>query len=100
MNPTPINDKRAQTGFILGLVSIVAWILPLIGLPISVLAIVFSSLGLSSSKRQRAIAGLTLGVIFLTLTLINSIAGAVIYAQKYKNAQTPAPAPVTEQTTK
>ena len=42
-------DKFALVGFILGLVSIIAWIIPLFGYPIGICGIVFSAKGLKSS---------------------------------------------------
>lgn len=72
-------DKNANTGFILGIVSIVAWFIPLFGYPVTICGIIFSSKGLASKNSHgKAIAGLVLSIIFLVITLINSIAGAVI----------------------
>ena len=71
-------ESNARTGFILGLVSIAAWILPLAGYPVAICGIVFSAKGLDSKLRGKAIAGLTLSIIFLIATLINSIAGALM----------------------
>lgn len=70
--------SNANTGFVLGLVSIVAWILPLAGYPVAICGIVFSAKGLNSNNRSKAIAGLVLSIVFLVATLINSIAGAVM----------------------
>lgn len=72
-------NKNATTGMILGLCSIVAWFIPLFGFPITICGIVFSSKGLSSKDNKgKAITGLVLSIIFLIVTLINSIAGALI----------------------
>lgn len=79
-------DKKAtfgMIGFILGLVSIIAWYIPLIGFPVTVCGIIFSGLGLNSSNRGKAIAGLTLSIIFLVVTLINSIMGAILASNLY-----------------
>ncbi len=78
-------DKHAKVGFILGLVSVAAWFLPIVGFPVTICAIVFSSLGLKSTTRHgKALTGLILGIVFLVITLINSIAGAVlaVYSQQ------------------
>ena len=71
-------EGKAFIGFILGLCSIIAWFLPIIGLPVTVIGIIFSSLGLSSAKRGQAVAGLILSIIFLVVTVINSIAGVMM----------------------
>ena len=70
--------KCAVAGFILGLVSILAWILPLFGYPVTICGIVFSSKGLKSSKKTMAIIGLIFSIIFLVVTLINSILGVIL----------------------
>lgn len=71
-------DNQAVTGFILGLVSILAWFIPLFGFPITILGIIFSSLGLKSSKKNLAIAGLVLSIVFLLVTMANSFLGAIM----------------------
>lgn len=71
-------NKKAQSGFILGLVGIIAWFIPLFGYPVTICGIVFSSKGLhSKEKKGMAVAGLVLSIIFLIVTLINSILGAI-----------------------
>ena len=71
-------EGKAFIGFILGLCSIIAWFLPIIGLPVTVIGIIFSSLGMNSAKRGQAVAGLILSIIFLVLTVINSLAGLML----------------------
>jgi hypothetical protein len=68
--------KRAKVGFVLGLAGILAWLLPIIGFPVTICGIIFSCLGLSSEARNKAVVGLTLSIIFLIVTLLNSIVGA------------------------
>ena len=77
--------KKAKAGFILGLVGILAWLLPIVGLPVTLCGIVFSAMGLSSSARGKARAGLILSVIFLVLTILNAIAGAALQVVSEKN---------------
>ncbi len=77
-------DKNANTGFILGLVSIIAWIIPLFGYPVTICGIVFSSKGLkSTTNKGKATAGLVLSIIFLIATLFNSIIGAFTAVKTY-----------------
>lgn len=71
-------DKNANTGFGFGLGSILAWILPLIGYPITICGIVYSSKGLKSeTSKGKAIAGLILSIVFLVATIINSVLGVL-----------------------
>ena len=74
------NSGKATTGLVLGIISLVAWILPIIGLPVTICGIVYSSKGLSSSARGRAAAGLTLSIIGAFLTVINAAIGAYMGA--------------------
>lgn len=59
-----------KIGFTLGIVSIGAWLLPLLGLPVAIAGIVFNILGLRSPKYGWAVAGLTLSIIFLNVTMV------------------------------
>jgi len=80
-NNVPTNNKadgQATAGFVLGLVSIIAWFIPLFGYPVTICGIVFSAKGLKSSKNKGlATAGLILSIIFLVVTVINSFLGAI-----------------------
>lgn len=71
-------EKKANTGFTLGLISIIAWILPLAGYPVTICGIVFSSKGLkSTANKTKALIGLVLSIIFLLATLTNSALGVL-----------------------
>ena len=74
----PPKKDNSTTGLVLGLISIIAWIIPLIGFPVTICGIVFSAKSLNTPGRGKAIAGLVLSIAFLCLTIINSIAGAII----------------------
>ncbi len=78
VNNSDKKSLKAMVGFILGLCSIIAWFIPLIGFPVTICGIVFSSLGLNSNNKGKAIAGLILSIIFLVITIINSLAGAIM----------------------
>lgn len=78
-NNTDDYDKKANTGFILGLISIIAWFIPLFGYPVTICGIVYSTKGLKSvNSKSKAVVGLVLSIIFLIVTLINSILGAIM----------------------
>ncbi len=72
-------DKNANMGFGFGLGSILAWIIPLFGYPVTICGIIFSSKGLNSSgsTKSKALIGLILSIIFLIATLINSFLGVL-----------------------
>lgn len=72
-------NKNAIRGFVLGIISVIAWIIPLFGYPVTICGIVFSAKGLNiKTNKGLAIAGLVLSIIFLIFTIINSIVGAII----------------------
>lgn len=84
-NNTPTTDnKNAVRGFILGIISIIAWIIPLFGYPVTICGIVFSAKGLNiKTNKGLAIAGLVLSIIFLIFTIVNSIIGAIMGVADY-----------------
>jgi hypothetical protein len=80
---TPQADDRASSataGFWLGLVGLVAWIIPFIGLPVTITGFVLSLRGRTSARGTFALAGLILsgfGVVFsvvMTADFIQSYA--------------------------
>lgn len=79
VSPNEKIDKNAVVGFILGLISIVAWLIPLFGYPICICGIIFSSKGLkSTTNKGKAITGLVLSIVFLIFTFFNSLIGLLM----------------------
>ena len=80
-------DKNATVGFVLGLVSTIAWFIPLFGFPVTICGIVFSAKGLKSKKNHtQAVVGLVFSIIFVIVTLVNSIVGVVMWNNIISNA--------------
>ena len=72
------SSGKATASLILGIISLVAWLLPLIGYPVS---IVGSCLGIYNVKKEKntfSKVGIILSAIGLGITAINSIAGVII----------------------
>lgn len=83
INSVPVTDsasKKAKTSLILGIVGMFAWFIPLFGLPINIVGIVFASKGLQSSKRKLALIGITLSIMGLVLSIVNASIGAYLGA--------------------
>ena len=82
-------DKRgkAMASFILGLVSMITWIIPLIGLPTTVIGLIMGIVGRRSSRRGLAIAGIVLSSIFLLATIANAGFGVYLFTQMDWQAQ-------------
>jgi hypothetical protein len=59
-----------------GIASLVLWLLPILGLPASITALIVGTMSLNTSGRKLGRWGLAFGVIGLVLTLINGALGA------------------------
>jgi hypothetical protein len=70
-------DRNSFIGFNFGLIATVAWTIPILGIIISSLAITFSVKDLKASKKTLAYIGISLGVIFLVLSVVNWFSGTV-----------------------
>ncbi len=79
---TPTSDKSglAIASLVLGIINLCSWLLPICGGPLAIVGLVLGFLGLNSSKKGMAIAGLVLSGLALLLTIINAIAGAWLAA--------------------
>jgi hypothetical protein len=68
-----------RIGFGLGLVSVGAWLYPLVGLVIAVAGLVFNILGLQAKRgRWFAVTGLTLSIFFLILAFVYGFYGVLV----------------------
>ena len=64
------NRKDANTGYLLGLTSLVAWVIPVVGAIVTVTGIYCCYKGMKSRKGI-ATLGLILNILFLALALVN-----------------------------
>ena len=80
-SPPLTNDRsaRATAALVLGLISLVGWCVPIVGVPLTIAGLVFGYQGLGSRKRTSAIVGMVLCGIFLSLSLLNAVAGALLF---------------------
>lgn len=69
-------EKKSNAGFVLGIISLFAWLLPLAGYPISIIGLVLSIKAKKNPENKTALAGIILSIIGLVLTAINSFLGA------------------------
>jgi thiol:disulfide interchange protein len=72
-------DKRAQyatTGMVLGIIDLLAWLLPILGIPLGVLALVFATKGKNSEHGSHAMVGIVTAIIGLVLGVANAAVGA------------------------
>lgn len=73
-----MQNKKSMSvsSMILGIMGIVAWILPIIGFPITIAGLVLGINGKKKGGKGFAIAGIILCIITLVLTIANSAIGA------------------------
>lgn len=73
---------KAVASLVLGIVGMVVWCLPILGLPVGVIGLILGMKARESEKRNLAIAGIVLCVIVLVLSGINAILGAFLGFQQ------------------
>jgi hypothetical protein len=80
VEPAPTKDQSglAIASLVLGVLSLCAWLFPICGGLVAIAGIVLGVLGMKSSKKGMAIAGIILAAIGIGLTLINAVAGALL----------------------
>ena len=72
------SNRIAIAALVLGIISIITWLLPIAGYITTILAIVLGVKGRKSEKSTAATAGMVLGIIFLIITFINSVVGVIL----------------------
>ena len=80
--PVP-NNGKTTAGFVLALVSLITWIIPLFGLQTSIIGLVLSINGRKESNSGMALAGIIISIISLIFTICNSLAG--VFLQLFNN---------------
>ena len=75
------NNSYAMAGFILGLSSVITWMVPIFGLLLEVLGIIFSIKGIKSENKVLAIIGLVCSFCFMFISIaeISIIRGIFTY---------------------
>lgn len=71
------DSKVAVAGFVLGVVGVVAWLLPVAGAPIGIAGLLLSIKGLQSQQRRLAMAGVVLCSIGIAATIVSLVLRAV-----------------------
>jgi hypothetical protein len=67
----------AIASLVLGVVSLLAWLIPVVGLPVSVVGLILGIIGRRSRSRGLALGGIITSSIGIGLSLINAILGAI-----------------------
>lgn len=79
-NNQPQNSARglAIASMVLGIVGFVAWCLPIIGFPVTIVGLILGIIAITKGTRGMAVAGVIMCSITLVITLINSVLGAIM----------------------
>lgn len=72
------SNGMSIASLILGIIGLVAWILPLLGYPINIIGIILGIISNKKEKNKFSKTGIILSAIGLGITAINSIAGVIM----------------------
>ena len=78
----PVADRsgRAVAALVLGIIGLLAWLIPFIGLPIQIVGLVLGIQSRKSTKHGMAIAGIVLSSIGILLSIVSALLGMLIFA--------------------
>jgi hypothetical protein len=74
------HSGKATASLVLGIIGMIGWCLPIIGLPVTITGLVLGCKGLNSTNRSSALAGVILCTIGLILSVGNAAVGAYLGA--------------------
>ena len=77
-------NPGAWPSLILGIIGSVAWIVPIIGLPITVVGTVLGAMGMSKKREYQgvSIGGFVVSLIFLLASIAKGIIDVIMYCKK------------------
>lgn len=76
----PEKKGMSIASMVLGICGFVAWCIPLIGYPVTIVGLILGIVGRKKGGKGMALAGIIMCSITLAFTLINSIVGAYLGA--------------------
>lgn len=74
------HNGKAIAALVLGIIGLIAWFIPIIGVPVTIIALILGIKGLKSLKRGMAIAAIVLSIIGLLASIVNASIGAYMGA--------------------
>ena len=81
----PQSSVGSWTSLVLGIISSLGWMIPIIGLPVTIVGTVFGAINMKNRRSKGvAIAGFVINVVFLCASIAKGIVDIVIYAKKRK----------------
>jgi len=73
-------NKKAVASLVISIIGLIAWLLPLVGLPVSIAGLIFGLKSLKSDKRKMAIIGIVYSIAGLCASII-TIAKLVLWGR-------------------
>ena len=81
VQPTSSNSKGLSiSSLVLGICGLIMWLLPILGLPVTIVGLILGIIAIRKGERGMAIAGVVLSSIGLLATLVNGAIGAYMGA--------------------
>ena len=81
----PESDAGSWTSLVLGIIGSLGWIIPIIGLPITIVGTVFGAINMKSRKSKGvAIAGFVINLVFLVASVAKGILDIIKWMRKDK----------------
>lgn len=74
----PRSDGRATASLVIGIVGLLLWCCPLVGVPLCAIGLALGVIAAKSESRNVAVAGIVLNIIGLLLSLVNGLIGALM----------------------
>jgi len=79
------SSAGSWTSLILGIISSLGWIVPIIGLPVTIVGTVFGAINMKNRKSKGvAIAGFVVNIVFLCASIAKGIIDIIMYVKKCK----------------
>ena len=72
-------SNLATASMVIGIISLVAWLLPICGGPIAIIGLVLGIMAWNSAKHNKAVAGVVMSVLGIVATIINAAAGITMF---------------------
>lgn len=77
------SELSAWTSLVLGIVGSLGWLVPIIGLPVTIVGTVLGAVGIKTKhSRGIAIAGFVVSIVFLTASIAKGIIDIIKYLKK------------------
>lgn len=73
-------SNLAIASMVLGIVSLVAWLLPICGGPVAIVGLILGIIAWNSAQHNKAVAGVVMCAISIVATIINAAAGAMMFS--------------------